>query len=145
MVVQAGRYCIGVLFARPDDLSDTPPLSWRDRLAEYVREEQDQNTMGLYEAYRLYKHPSYAALVSRFGVEQVFILSAGWGLIRADYLLPTYDITFNRQAKLKNPSAFCVSTADYAFFQQLPADNPASIYFLGGKDYLPLFDKRLES
>jgi hypothetical protein len=38
-------------------------------------------------------------LVEKFGIEKVFILSAGWGLIRADFLTPNYDITFSGSAE----------------------------------------------
>jgi hypothetical protein len=98
------------LYARPDEISDLPPLTWRNRLEKYVDDERDANPFSLREAYRLYRHPAYSSLVSSFGLQQVFILSAGWGLVRADCLLPAYDVTFNRRAKEKNPAAFCSST-----------------------------------
>jgi hypothetical protein len=130
----------GTLYARPDDISDLPALTWRDRLEKYVDEESDANPLNLLEAYRLYRHPAYSNLVRTFGIRQVFILSAGWGLVRADYLLPAYDVTFNRRAKEKNPGAFCASKDGYKYFQQLSKRNEGPIVFLGGKDYLPLFN-----
>lgn len=130
----------GTLYARPDDISDLRALTWRDRLKKYVDEESDANPLNLREAYRLYRHPAYASLVRTFGICQVFILSAGWGLVRADYLLPAYDVTFNRRAKEKNPAAFLASTNGYKYFQQLAEGTESPIVFLGGRDYLPLFD-----
>jgi hypothetical protein len=133
------------LYARPDDISDLPSLTWRNRLEKYVDEERDANPLNLREAYRLYRHPAYSNLVRSFGPQQVFILSAGWGLVRADYLLPAYDVTFNRRAKEKNPAAFCSSTEGYKFFQQLSRKDEGPILFLGGRDYLPLFDSLTRS
>jgi hypothetical protein len=68
-------------------------------------------------------------------VRQVFILSAGWGLIPATFLTPHYDITFsasadpwNRRRKEDRYEDFCMMR-----------DDGEEIMFLGGKDYLPLF------
>jgi hypothetical protein len=36
--------------------------------------------------------------VKQFGIENTFILSAGWGLIDATFLTPAYDITFSAKA-----------------------------------------------
>lgn len=127
------------LYARPDDGSDIPGQTWRDRLVSYVDQEKD-NPLGLRHAYMLYKHPAYARLVQTFGASHVFILSAGWGLVRADYLLPAYDVTFNQRAKKKNPAAFCATTDGYRFFQHVSKCGKGPITFLGGRDYLPLFD-----
>lgn len=140
--VAAPELCPAVpntLYARPDDKSDQPGLTWRDRLEAYIDQEKS-NPLDLREAYRLYKHPAYATLVRSFGVQRVFILSAGWGLVRADYLLPAYDVTFNRRAKEKKPSAFCASVDGYQFFQQISKNSKGPVVFLGGRDYLPLFD-----
>ena len=38
-------------------------------------------------------------MVNRFGLDSVFILSAGWGLIPARFLTPAYDITFSQVPK----------------------------------------------
>jgi hypothetical protein len=69
-------------------------------------------------------------------VKQVYILSAGWGLIRADFLTPYYDITFSPGAETYKRRR----KADrYEDFCMLPNDADDQILFLGGKDYLPLF------
>jgi hypothetical protein len=81
------------LYAHPDGRSDVPGQTWRQQLVAYNTSARD-NPLGLLEAYRLYKNPVYDELVVAYGLANVFILSAGWGLIRADYLLPDYDITF---------------------------------------------------
>ena len=61
---------------------------------------------GLLPAYQLYENSTYNRLVDRFGLSNVYILSAGWGLIPADFLTPHYDITFSASAdayKRPNP------------------------------------------
>lgn len=129
-----------IILARPDDASDVPNETWRSRLTKYVAQYGQDNPFELLKAYQLYTHKAYAALVRRFGEQHVFVLSAGWGLVRADYLTPAYDVTFNRRAKLKKPEAFCDSTSTYKYFRQVP-EGSGPIVFLGGRDYLALFER----
>jgi len=44
----------------------------------------------------LYKPPVYGELMSACGLRNVYILSAGWGLVRADKFIPKYDVTFSQ-------------------------------------------------
>jgi hypothetical protein len=125
----------GHVYARPDDRSDNGQ-TWRARLISY-NQEPKTNPLNLLPAYRLYAHEAYRSLVDRFGVDQVFILSAGWGLIRASFLTPDYDISFSASA---DPWTRRRPRDRYEDFQQLP-DDGAPVLFLGGKDYLPLFCK----
>jgi hypothetical protein len=120
-------------YARPDDDSDNG-RTWRARLIAYNREPKT-NYLNLLPAYRLYKDEAYRSLVDRFGMDQVFILSAGWGLIRAGFLTPAYDITFSASADPWNRRRLHDSYED---FQQLPNDG-AAVVFLGGKDYVGPF------
>jgi hypothetical protein len=60
----------------------------------------------------LYENDIYRVLVKQFGVENTYILSAGWGLlINAAFLTPAYDITFSAQAdnfvRRRKRDAFC--------------------------------------
>ena len=84
------------VFARPDDIADTG-RSWRDELRKYNTCPND-NPLGLLPAWRLYRNKIYKRLKERFGLDHLYILSAGWGLIRADFLTPRYDITFSYHA-----------------------------------------------
>jgi hypothetical protein len=84
------------IYARPDDISDLG-LSWREQLREY-NENPRSNPLRLLPAYQLYENKTYGLLVDRFGSESVYILSAGWGLIRSIFLTPYYDITFSQSA-----------------------------------------------
>ena len=122
----------GFLTARPDDVSDTG-LTWRQVLEAY--NERPGNPLNLLMAYRLYTRPAYGDLVNAFGAGNVYILSAGWGLIPATYLTPYYDITFSTSAP---PEKHRRSTDRYDDFRLLAAsDRP--LVFLGGRSYLDLF------
>ncbi|MGA7926646.1 MAG: hypothetical protein WCA20_11655 [Candidatus Sulfotelmatobacter sp.] len=74
-----------LLCAHPDDLSDRG-MSWRQILLDYNRD--TQNPLRLYPAGQLYTDGFYGRLAARLGSQNLFILSAGWGLIRADFLTP---------------------------------------------------------
>ena len=123
-------------YARPDDASDSG-MSWRQDLEKYNRE-PGSNPWGLFPVYQLYKHKIYGKLVDRFGPKKVFILSAGWGLIRSDYLVPCYDITFSSQA---DPHKRRRRHDDFKDFCMLPQDTEEEIVYFGGQDYLELFGK----
>jgi hypothetical protein len=86
-------------------------------------------------AWRLYGPAIYRQLFRRFGDGQLFILSAGWGLIPATFLTPAYDITFSPAAE---PWMRRRKQDRYEDFALMPDDGD-DILFLGGKDYLPLF------
>lgn len=122
------------IYARPDDISDLG-LSWREQLREY-NENPRSNPLRLLPAYQLYENKIYGLLVDRFGSESVYILSAGWGLIRSNFLTPYYDITFSQSAaKYKQRR----KKDRYNDFRMLPVQTTEKVCFIGGKDYLPLF------
>lgn len=123
------------LYFRPDDPSDVEGASWRDLLRRYNRE-PGNNPLGLLPAYQLYSNPVYARLVRKFGTDNVFILSAGWGLISASFLTPLYDITFSTIAEAFKRRK---KRDRYLDFSQLGTIDSEPVLFFGGKDYLPLF------
>ncbi|HTE85646.1 MAG TPA: hypothetical protein VK821_13025, partial [Dehalococcoidia bacterium] len=104
---------------------------------------KDDNPLGLCPAHRLYENPTYGRLVDRFGEKRVYILSAGWGLIGADFLTPYYDITFSQDAEAykrrKKPHPDPNKPDPYEDFRMLSNEAGDHIVFFGGKDYLPLF------
>ena len=110
-------------------------MSWRDVLLKYNETAKD-NPLGLYPAYQLYENRTYGRLVDRFGSQNVYILSAGWGLIRGDFLTPYYDITYSPSAE---PYKRRKKTEWYGDFRMMPGNTDEEILFFGGKDYLPLF------
>ncbi|HIL98758.1 MAG: hypothetical protein ABGY96_02995 [bacterium] len=122
-----------IRYAKPDD--NAGAKSWRELLVSY-NENPQQNQLGLLPAYRLYRNEAYSSLVEHFGLAKVFILSAGWGLINANFLTPYYDITFSASAeKFKRRR----KNDRYNDFSQLPISSTEELIFFGGKDYIPLF------
>jgi hypothetical protein len=130
-LVPSDNRCV---YVRPDDLV-TEGKTWRELLVQYNINRS--NPAHLLPAYLLYKHQAYQHLVNKFGLENVFILSAGWGLISGSFLTPDYDITFSR-AKNVLPQNQRSKQDNYNDFCNLP-DDGEDILFFGGKDYLPLF------
>jgi len=126
----------GFAYARPDDPSDVEG-SWRDVMRKY-NEETDRrgNPLCLFHAYELYQNPTYDLLWKRFGTT-LYILSAGWGFVRADSLIPHYDITFGQTAKGEGYK-HRGKTNTYQDFG-LPVDLEDKILFFGGKNYARQF------
>jgi hypothetical protein len=123
-----------LVYARPDDLGDDG-RTWRAALLEYNRS-PGSNPLKLLPAFELYENPAYGRLAARFGIDKLFILSAGWGLIPAAFLTPAYDITFSQNAEDFKRRRKSNTYQDFSLF---PADSDEVLVFLGGKDYLPLF------
>ena len=123
-----------VLYRRPDDYFDDHH-TFRDVVREYNLR-PDENPWNLLPAWQLYSHPVYGELAHRLGIANLFILSAGWGLIKADLLTPNYDITFSASAERYKRRA---KRDRYEDFQQLPIADVDRVVFAGGKDYIPMF------
>lgn len=124
----------GKIYARPDDKLEDE-RSWRQELQDY-NESGHGNQCGLFKAYELYRNDIYRELARYVGVENLYILSAGWGLVGADFLLPQYDITFSSSAA---PYKRRKKKDQYHDFSKLSDKSQEDLYFFGGKDYLPLF------
>jgi hypothetical protein len=122
------------VYARPDDPCEDG-TSWRQFLLKY-NDNPGTNPLHLYPAYQLYGNKAYERLVDRFGSRKIYILSAGWGMISADFLTPYYDITFSASADAykRRRKQDC-----YDDFRMLPSNTREDIVFVGGKGYLPLF------
>ena len=124
-------------YARPDDVADVGG-TWRELLSDYNKRNRDANQLGLLKAWQLYRHKTYGQLVRKLGEENVYILSAGWGLLPTNYLTPLYDITFSPLAE------------DYQrrnkgdLYKDMPLltnhGNEPMVYF-GSNFYIPLFCK----
>jgi hypothetical protein len=124
------------VYARPDDLTENKK-TWRELLVDY-NSRVGNNPLNLSPAYKLYSNMTYELLVNQYGVDNVFILSAGWGLIGAEFLTPKYDITFaqtSKDAKYKQRS----KRDTFHDLCMLPNDSDDELVFFGGKGYLPLF------
>jgi hypothetical protein len=122
------------LNAHPDGLSDVSGQTWRQQLVSYNANPRE-------EAYRLYRNSIHQELVATFGLTNVFILSAAWGLVRADYLLPYYDLTF-AHTKPGDGYKRRMQWDKYEDFSQLPNEEERDrIVYFGGNNYLPLLNK----
>ena len=125
------------IYARPDDISDRGD-SWRTVLERY-NTAPGENPLGLLPARYLYRNSTYELLGQRFGPERLYILSAGWGLVRADYLTPNYDVTFSKAGNV--PQFKRRRNQDTYRDFELPSGVSDPIVFFGGRDYIPLFTK----
>ena len=127
------------VYAHPDG-TDASGESWREKLLQYNREPTD-NPLGLLPAWQLYKPRGYQAYEQLHGIcgsENLFILSAGWGLIRADFLTPYYDITFSNAQNVDKYKRRG-KRVTYDDLTMLPDDATNPVVFFGGKDYVNLF------
>lgn len=125
------------VYATPNDEADDG-RSWRQRVLSY--NEAGENPLGLLPAYKLYSNVAYRSLVHRLGADNVYILSAAWGLIPAWFLTPYYDVTFQRQPE---ETAYKQRRRgdSYHDLSLLPLACGETLVFLGGKDYLPHFER----
>lgn len=120
------------VFAHPDEMYEG--LTWRERLIAYNA--KHTNPLKLLPAYQLYRNKAYCDLVDALGNDKVYILSAGWGLLSADFLTPYYDITFSNSAETYKRRS---KRDRYNDINQLANNLDEDVVFFGGKDYLPLF------
>ena len=126
------------LLCRPDDVMPEGSSTWRQHLVDYNN--AGANPDRLLPAARLYSPPAYAQLLRSVGQDNLFVLSAGWGLVRADYLLPAYDITFAAAAERwqrRSKSRDRYHDFNHLFDAKLAREEV--VYFFGGLDYLSLY------
>lgn len=117
----------------PDNRIPNMEITWRD----FVLTNQNQNIIP-FRAYELYKRNEYRQLFNRFG-NSFYVLSAGWGLVKADFRLPNYDITFSNNAELINKRNYNLPPA-YIDFNHLENTNDnEDIIYVGGENYLSFF------
>lgn len=66
----------------------------------------------------------------------MYILSAGWGLISAAFLIPVCDITFSSQVEAHQRRR---RDDLYRDWSMLPGATTEDVFFFGGKNYVQLF------
>lgn len=129
----------GTRAVHPDDTA-RDGHSWRDLVLAYNARyhETGNNPFGLHAAGRLYTNPIYERLYR--STDPIYILSACWGLVQSDFLLPNYDVTFSRSQGTPD-HALRQSDAGWLDFNMLPGVSDAQLVFVGGKSYLPAFER----
>jgi hypothetical protein len=130
-----------LLYAKPDDRSDIGK-TWRQVLVDYNN--QGANPQGLHPAHQLYRDAIYGRLAQHVGLQNLYILSAGWGLIPAEFLTPDYDITFSQVKKVDRYKQR-MKTDRYDDFCMLPRGIGDTIVFFGSQRYVPKFCALTES
>jgi hypothetical protein len=118
-----------VIQVHPDNLIPDDVITWRELIS---LQEAQKN---LIPAHLLYRPSIYNDLYQNFG-NDLFIFSAGWGIVRADYKLPKYDVSFSRRS---NVPLYAKRRPGEVFndFNQLVGINEGErIIFIGGGDYI---------
>lgn len=135
----------GVVYFRPDGSAPGRNATWRAVVEEYNL--HGQNEQRFWEAFKLYEpRRPYTDIYVRLKDfadqegHELFILSAGWGMVRSNYWLPHYEITFTRPQKAEKRYAFRSSKDPYQDFQHLTNAETTPIVVFTGQNYLdPLF------
>lgn len=132
----AGNPPAGYVYKKPQDIS-TNGKKYIDELVEYNK--NNSNPMKLFRAADLYKNETYKQLDLYCDSKgwSFYILSAGWGLIKADYLIPNYDITFTSAAVAYKKKTFHRDTIG---INMMDAKQEQSIFCFVGKSYYEILD-----
>jgi len=113
----------------PDNQIPNENRTWR----EYVNSQENSD---LLESYKLYKPSIYNSLYEKYSSD-LYILSAGWGIISSEFKIPKYDITFSKKAEKNSQRKKTDIFKDFNHLEKVNANE--KIVFLGGADYLKLF------
>lgn len=120
---------------RPDNLAFNNELTWRN----YIEQNQDNGNIP-FMSHQLYTRIEYCMLRAAFG-DRFFIQSAGFGIVRSNYRLPKYNITFtgnnedNRRYYLPNGGD---GFLDFNHLLELDS-KLEDIVYVGGKSYVKQF------
>ncbi len=121
----------------PFDYIPVENIRWSVKL-----QDNNQEFVQIPQAFELYKPKIYGRLRNCFG-DRFFIASAGWGIVKSDFRLPNYDVTFSANAI--NTSSY--RDSDMGFENDLndleiinnPEDITSPIVFLGPAPYIKQF------
>ena len=140
-------------YAHPDDDSGDGQ-TWRQKLQHYNEQKKESNPYDLISAGELYRPKTttiYLDFFKELKADKYFLLSPGWGLVRSDFLLPNYDITFsgsvspvndwaNKKAIRRKWPHDCFEDGS-----MLPEKTNDTVLFFGGEAYRNLFLKLTEN
>lgn len=80
-------------------------MTFQDELCSYNErfKSDGYNPFHLLPAYQLFRNPIYRDLAEsdKYGKDGVYIFATPWGIVRADFLLPMYDLTFSSNQDVK--------------------------------------------
>lgn len=120
------------IFVTPDEAIMNENLTWRSII------NKQENRNDLTKAYELYKHEIYKMLYEKFK-NNLYIFSAGWGIVSAEFKLPDYDITFSSGKKIQE----CTKRKKEQHFDDFNhlngVDKNEKIIFIGLEKYLNSF------
>lgn len=127
-----------------DKIIPKAKTSWSDLISSpNVQVDQTNN---LVPAYTMYQNSIYEKLFREFG-GNLYILSAGWGLVKSTFRIPKYNITFSKTDK--TPIETIRSQKDKEFndedFNHLKIKPEKRIIFLGGEEYGKQFVRLTEN
>jgi hypothetical protein len=88
----------------------------------------------------LYKNNIYARLTRQIGIDNIFILSAGWGLVPGNALIPTYNVTFSAKAE-KNAKISPTKRSEYPSLLENPNFGEEDVHFFITPSYRDYWDK----
>ena len=133
--------------AHPDHIVPNEKRTYREYVDIYNQMPQGAHGFQLLEASALYKPEVYQKLAKDF--DHFYIFSAGWGIVRKNFRLPVYDITFSQRASADNQRKWERGwnwnndkesrISDFNHIKEdvsagiIPADE--EIHFAGGHDY----------
>lgn len=117
------------MYYHPDDLIPNETISWRELVA------QQEPGSNLQSSHELYRPPIYSSLFQNFG-NDMYIYSAGWGIIRADFKLPKYNVTFSNNNNIPNYAKRNRNDKFNDFNHLVDVNINEDIIFMAGNDYV---------
>jgi hypothetical protein len=136
---------------KPFDKISGKNISWKQFLKEINKENANNvieeiaynNIVSAYELYnpQFENRNIYVDLHNCF-LDRFFIASAGWGIVKSDFRLPNYDITYTKPKKEQDANKYRNPNEtdflhDINEFENLQEDD--DILFFGSKNYLKQF------
>ena len=107
--------------------------TWRDWLNAQQKEKD------ILESYKLYKHKIYGELYNKYE-NNLYIFSAGWGIVKSSFKLPKYDITFSQGSNIESFKKRTSKSPTFFDYNHLKNLNPnEEIIFIGGSKYIEPF------
>ncbi len=119
----------GNAYVHPDDLIPNEKITWRN----LIERQSDGNN--LVEAHNLYANDIYNGLNDKYA-DNLYIFSAGWGIVRARYKLPVYDITFSKGRNIENFTRRSNENTFKDFNHLRELGKNEDILLIAGKDYV---------